>query len=67
MSDVTKNFARYNELMKQMRIKNGGYICPKCGEIWNGSSNIHSTVIKGLLSTHPAWECLKCGYTWKWK
>lgn len=62
------DMSRVNEMMKQMRIRTGGYVCPKCGELWNGSTNIHATIIRGFFgSTHPAWNCLKCGYTWRQK
>ena len=53
---------------KEMRIRTGGYKCPKCGATWTPEcpGTIHATQIKGFFRNYPAWNCLDCGYTWKW-
>ena len=56
-----------NEKMMQMRMKTGGYRCPKCGNTWHyNSSTIRGTQIKGFFRNHPAWHCNNCGHTWQW-
>lgn len=53
--------ARYLEY-KQLE-RTGGLFCPVCGE-----EDVYITCIKGVWgNTHPAYQCSKCKYIWKWR
>lgn len=65
---INEFWENVNRLEKERRIRTGGYKCPKCGVTWTPEcpGTIHPTQIKGLFKNYPAYNCLDCGYTWKW-
>ena len=73
MSQLSDSMQRIHDAEDRDRTRNGGAVCPRCGNRWDNPnplvSSIRGTRVKGFwgFGKVPGYRCEKCGCEWRMK